>query len=235
MHDKLTLVMLPGLDGSGVLFEPLLALLPPEISVQVIRLSDFPSEDRAAQAQFLAERLGEAPCVIFAESYSGRLAYELALLPKVNIRHIIFVGSFLASPSRQSRRAHWLPAGLLKSRFILWRLLSYFLFHQYRPDLLALLSCAMANQSSVRLKQRLVNLADAQNPDKPISVACTYLQAKEDRLVDTTALVGIRAVCISLDVVQVEGGHFIAQTEPQLCRDIILDRINNSPLAPQPK
>lgn len=215
------LVLLPGLDGSGIMFEPLLAVLP-GIPVKRVSLADFPSEDRREQARILARQLDDTPCVIYAESYSGRLAYELARLPGVNIQHIIFAGSFLGRPSRAAAKAKRLPVWLLTSRVLPVRWVSRLLFGDYRLDLARLLHRAMVSQHRERLKQRLVNLAEAQDPVEPLAVPCTYVQATNDVLVDAEALNAIRQVCDHLRVLRFEGCHFMAQTRPAFCADLIV-------------
>ena len=216
------LVLLPGLDGSGLMFEPLLAVLPAQIPVKRVALGDFPSENRREQARVLAQQLGDTPCVVYAESYSGRLAYELARLPGVNIKHIIFAGSFLGRPSRRAYKAKHLPVWVIKSTVMPIWLVSRFLFGRYLPGLVKLLHSAMATQSSGRLKQRLVQLTEAQDPVESLAVPCTYVQASDDALVGPEALEAIRRVCPHLELLRVEGCHFIAQTQTEFCRDMIV-------------
>ncbi|HKJ29840.1 MAG TPA: hypothetical protein VKA22_06480, partial [Desulfuromonadales bacterium] len=66
-----TLVMLPGLDGTGLVFDPLLEHLPEEIEVQVVR---YPA-DRVMSFQehvdFARKQLPrKKPFVLLAESFS---------------------------------------------------------------------------------------------------------------------------------------------------------------------
>ncbi len=73
-------VLLPGMDGTGLLFTPLLSALP--IGVDPIVVS-YPA-DRAASPEellriVLAHLPGEGAYVLIAESFSGPLALRAAV------------------------------------------------------------------------------------------------------------------------------------------------------------
>ena len=72
------LVLLPGLDGTGLLFEPLLRALPKEIEATVIR---YPGDQRLSYdelLEFLRDQLPrDTPFILLGESFSGPLAIRL--------------------------------------------------------------------------------------------------------------------------------------------------------------
>lgn len=70
---------MPGLDGSGVLFRPLLKRLPPEVVPQVIT---YPATTPLGYAELLPHVMAALPesgaFVVLGESFSGPLALMVA-------------------------------------------------------------------------------------------------------------------------------------------------------------
>ena len=101
--ESLKIVLLPGLDGTGILFKPFLKETPTTNDVLVIPLDQIPKTDVIAQAEYVESKLPNQPFVLIAESYSGRVAYELITKSnKCDIVHVVFVASFLSNPSSLS-------------------------------------------------------------------------------------------------------------------------------------
>ena len=73
------LVLLPGLDGTGLLFDPLLRILPSHFSSIVI---SYPPDEPLGYAELVPYVKSRIPAnedfVIVAESFSGPLAVEIA-------------------------------------------------------------------------------------------------------------------------------------------------------------
>ena len=74
---SLTLVLLPGLDGTGLLFEPLLAALPSSIRTQVVAYPPDQSLSLAEYAALVRKLLPKGDVVLLAESFSGLVALSL--------------------------------------------------------------------------------------------------------------------------------------------------------------
>jgi len=91
--------LLPGMDGTGILFAPFVSQLPRH--VQALTFS-YPTDVPFSYEQLSDRLLGELPkgkpYVIVAESYSGPIALELATRPPVDLRAIVLVASFAARP-----------------------------------------------------------------------------------------------------------------------------------------
>lgn len=87
-------VLLPGLDGTGDLFQPFLDAAPPDIECVVVR---YPP-DRVLGYSELAELvdLPSGDIVLVAESFSGPIAAKLAA--RQNVRHVVLVNSFVRPP-----------------------------------------------------------------------------------------------------------------------------------------
>lgn len=106
------LVLLPGLDGTGQLFAPLLKVLPPNFTATVVR---YPPTERLTYEQ-LKPLLRQSiplhqPFVLVAESFSGPLAIELATTHSHNLRALILCASFVSNPAPPSLQwIRWLNA-----------------------------------------------------------------------------------------------------------------------------
>lgn len=97
----ITLLLLPGLDGTGVLFERFVEALPDDIDAHVL---SYPGDHPMSYADLLGyirDRLpaGKTRFAVLGESFSGPLALELALVePRVNA--VILCASFVTKPVR---------------------------------------------------------------------------------------------------------------------------------------
>ena len=73
------LVLLPGMDGTGIMFEPLRALLPDDYAIQ---LMSYPAQKKLSYQELTAYVERKLPknesFVLLAESFSGPIAYEIA-------------------------------------------------------------------------------------------------------------------------------------------------------------
>jgi len=97
-------VFLPGLDGTGLLLEPVVASLPSEIRSTLVR---YPSDLKGCYQDY-AGAAGmdldtEAPAVVIAESFSGPVAVRLAAA-NPGVKAIVLSGSFISHPRAKSLR-----------------------------------------------------------------------------------------------------------------------------------
>ncbi len=97
-------LVLPGLHGSGRLLARFAQALPAPIAPEIIA---YP--DRAIGYDALADGVpvGDAPCAIVAESFSGPIGVRLASRP--NVRALVLVATFTRAPALA------LPGALLGS------------------------------------------------------------------------------------------------------------------------
>ncbi|MDX3774001.1 alpha/beta hydrolase [Chromatiaceae bacterium AAb-1] len=222
--NKPKLILLPGLDGTGLLFKPLTDILPSEINYQVIPLSSLLSDEPAAQAKEIARLLGNEPCILFAESYSGLIAYELCRQQQADIKHVIFAASFLDKPSAVSRFAALLPLWPIRRKLVPAGFMNRLLFgNTDRKNLLPLFYSAFDIADPAALKARLQRISKLEPPAGLIHQPCTYICAADDWLVSKNALTDFKRLCTQLDIAPVNGGHLVAQGQPDKCVAIIQD------------
>jgi pimeloyl-ACP methyl ester carboxylesterase len=93
------LVLLPGLDGTGILFKPLIAALPPEVSTVVVA---YPGEQPLGYAELLPVVLAALPTehafVLLGESFSGPLAVMAAATRPPGLVGLVLCATFVQNP-----------------------------------------------------------------------------------------------------------------------------------------
>lgn len=93
------LVLMPGLDGTGLSFEPLLPFLPADAKITIIRyptdkLLSFEETVECAAEQIPAGN----PPVVIAESFSGPVAIQMIGSGRVQAKALILCATFAKSP-----------------------------------------------------------------------------------------------------------------------------------------
>lgn len=222
------IVLLPGLDGTGYLFEDLLQHLPSTLEVEVVSYTEVTASTYSNQAKEIAQRFQGDDLFVVGESYSGPVAYELYYLLGSQVKGIVFLASFISPPSIYSRFASMLPTSLLKPNFLSRFLLYAFGFNLTGGSSLInpvfhSLECA----DKQKLKERLHNISSLKKPSEGLGCPVTYIQPSRDLLVSNRSVQELAALCPSFNKVEVSGGHFIAQFNPVTCAKIISHAIEN--------
>jgi pimeloyl-[acyl-carrier protein] methyl ester esterase len=92
-------VLLPGLDGTGELFQSFLKVLPSSLTPQVV---SYPTEQYLTYKELASlvrsVLLPQEPFVLLGESFSGPLSIKVAALSPPNLRAIILWASFVSNP-----------------------------------------------------------------------------------------------------------------------------------------
>jgi pimeloyl-ACP methyl ester carboxylesterase len=92
----LTALLLPGMDGTGTLFEPLARALAPDV---IPAIASYP-RDRCLEYRKLRSlvALPDGPFAIVAESFSGPLAIRIAAERPAHLRALVLVATFARFP-----------------------------------------------------------------------------------------------------------------------------------------
>ena len=213
---------MPGLDGTGLLFQPLLELMPPGLEREILSSERDAKLGYKEHASFINRKLIDEPTIIIAESYSARIAYELCCMTNKNIKHVIFVAGFLTRPSMLSRFANFFPIKMVKKNIIPRTFLNCFLFgKQEKTDMIDLFYQALNETDEQLLKHRLNNIIHMGIPSRKINVPSTYIRPKNDYLVSKKVLNIFEELCSDFSLKNVQGGHFILQSNPLACWEII--------------
>ena len=227
LHVHMKIILLPGLDGTGILFEKLLEEIPSVFDVEVVSYDSIKAVSYSSQAIEIAERFKHEDIFIVGESYSGRVVYELCQILGGHVKGVVFLASFISRPSAMSRVASIMPLGLLKpnrlSRFMLY----LFGFNMAGgPEVVAPVFQSLQKTDKRKLKLRLSNIAHLAKPTEKIDCPVTYIRPSTDLLVGINSVKYLASMCSNFSRAKVNGGHFIAQSNPVVCAKVICNAVN---------
>jgi pimeloyl-ACP methyl ester carboxylesterase len=223
-----TLLLLPGLDGTGLVFEPLVTHLPAEIETQLVR---YPADRLMSLQEHVAFAKKQCPkkkpFVLLAESFSGPIALQLLADPPENLIGVIFVATFAHYPSPFLLDAgRMLPQGLLLKLFTTTLFSRFFCLGKASADAVKLFRKALKSVQLNVLSQRLKILAELPPPPEiTFSGPCLYIQASNDRLVSSRAVAPLQRHLPQLQVEKIHGPHIILLAEAQRGARLISDFI----------
>ncbi len=92
------IVLLPGLDGTGELFDRLVPRLTPELTVKVIRYPQDPAFGYAGYAEIVRNEIGGRPVILLGESFSGPVAIRVANRLGRQVKGVVLVATFVRNP-----------------------------------------------------------------------------------------------------------------------------------------
>lgn len=219
------LVLMPGLDGTGICFGPLIRVLPPDVPRTVIAYPDDGSLSLKGHADFVAARLTGENTVLVAESFSGLVALMLLHARPASVKGIVFSATFAESlhPFLIRTAASIPGAASLAKRLPAW-LLNVFFFHSYADRTLEEMlrtSLLQVGPAGLRQRARLI-AAGYPFPDDRFAVPCAYLQAAQDRVVPAAAADWFRSRFASFQLVRLDAPHCLLQTRPPESAEAIM-------------
>ena len=211
-----TLILLPGMDGTGELFAPFVAALGAGFEVRTVRYpgdhcGGYRELEEIARQAIPADR----PYVLLGESFSGPIAISIAASAPGQLRGLVLCCTFARNPRPalvalkpfigalpfKALPASWLVDASMRKAF------KQALDHVTTPALRARMRAVLA----VDVRDRLAAC------DAPI----LYLRATRDRLVPRTAAELVAKIRPSTKVAELDAPHFLLQTEPaQAAREI---------------
>ena len=218
------LVLLPGLDGTGLLFAPLLEQLHSFIEPKIIA---YPNRQRLSYGDhvaFVNERLPkEEDFFLLAESFSGRIAFEVAAKAPDNLRGVIFVSTFLqTSKTVPAWMANLLPFGPITRMGGPNWVMRKTLFGRDAPDrLLTEFWVSLRRVSPDVLRHRLRIVLGSHPCDGTLSQPTLHLIANQDRLVAHEVSIDLAGRCLQSNVHRIEGPHALLQSNPAACAKYI--------------
>jgi pimeloyl-[acyl-carrier protein] methyl ester esterase len=215
VSDKPTVVLLPGLDGTGRLFDRLVHVLEPRVRIRRIGYSPDRFLGYSELADFV---LGQAPAgayAIVAESFSGPVAVTVGARRPAGLRGIILSASFVRPPAPAWLR--FLPFELLFRLEVPRALLRYYLVGPHNaagvlPELTEAIASVPSRVLAARVREVL--RSDASDALRSCAVPVVLLSAAGDRLLGSRGLRGVLGVQPTIERVSVEGPHLLLQARP---------------------
>jgi pimeloyl-[acyl-carrier protein] methyl ester esterase len=225
---------LPGFDGTGDLFAPLVAALPRDYSPVVVSYREERVLDDYVES--VATRLSGEDCVLIAESFSGPVA--LALLAKYpsKVRCAVLCTTFLTSPFHLlTRLARFVPTSLFGTQVGQRSLLRRFcLDDQCVPALMEQTLSVIRSVPAATIAHRLNVLATLNVAPKcsSITTPLLILRATHDRLVSRARYRQLIELLPRASVEDIDGPHLLLQAKPVECAQSIRRFIGKSFAAP---
>lgn len=218
------LILLPGLDGTGELFNPLIEYLPNSFDIKVIQYNPQKQQDYSELLEYVLFQLPQENFILIAESFSGVIAYQIALKKLQYLQTIIFVATFLENPRKKLLKIiNFLPLNLIFSvsipTFIIKQCLlgtkinkqSIELFNQtlkkVNPNILAF----RVNEIATLLPP----------PNQHLNLKVAYIQATNDVYVTQNAYSKFQELFKNITLYRVNGSHLILQSNPKDCAKVI--------------
>jgi pimeloyl-ACP methyl ester carboxylesterase len=220
------LVLLPGLDGTGDFFQPLLKSLDPAIRTRVVRYPVDGGYDYATCTALARAALpADAPFVLLGESFSGPIAIELAAHRPRGLVGVILCVTFASNPRPRLAIVrpllpylpfHGSKAAIALSRFMV-------LGHWITPSVRALHMkiLSMVPPSTMRARLLAVADCDARAALAQVRVPVLSLVAKADRLIPRSAARVIREHSPAATVIELHAPHCLLQCVPEKAAPLI--------------
>lgn len=227
--DRPLLVLLPGMDGTGLMFEPFVKALG-GFRTRVVRypegLTSYSACLHFARVQLPRDR----PFILLGESFSGPVAMALAAEQPEGLVALVLCGTFARNPRPGLA---WLAPllGLLPARRLPLFLIRYLLLGQWATEPLLDRVWAMLPQvPAPTLKGRLRSVLSVDHTPIlwRIQVPVLVLRGDQDRLVPPEATDWLRTHLPSLDIATLHGPHWLLQTRPEAATQALvafLDRL----------
>ena len=230
--DAVALVLLPGLDGTGLLFADFvaeLAQLTPQIEPMVVH---YPTHQALGYGELEEIARSLLPknrrFVLLGESFSGPIAISIAASRPTGLLGLVLVCTFARYPRALLRRLHGLaPFVPVKGRIVaLARAIAA--RQRIASAVEAKLAEASGKVSSHVFRSRISELlqVDVSSKLEDINVPILDLRARKDGVVPNRAGEEIRRLGRRVTVVEMESPHFVLQALPKetaaAVRDFIL-------------
>jgi pimeloyl-ACP methyl ester carboxylesterase len=219
------LVLIPGLDGTGVLFEPFVEALPPGIDTTIV---SFPHDKAIYDHDLFAVIRNVIPWnrsfIVVAESASGPIGMRFAAAQHENVQAVILVSSFVSNPIPE---ANWSTTFLSKP----WyekpptaASVRKHLLGKNGPD-------AMVTKTVNALRTpwpdvlghriELMKKLDAREALKKWDKPVLYLRAEQDQFVSKASVTEVSRLNHRVRVVSVPGPHLLLQANPHGAVEVI--------------
>ncbi|QVW25282.1 alpha/beta hydrolase [Pseudomonas hormoni] len=189
-----TLVLLPGMDGTGQLFSPLVSALRPDIETIVVRYPcDIALSYEELEAIARKSLPTDRPFILLGESFSGPIAISLTALHLPQQTGLILCSTFIKNPrpvfKSLKRLITLLPIELFPTRWLSKILLGRFSTASLRAALNEAIT--QVTPSVMRSRLRSVVEVDVSVQLAGLDIATLYLRASQDWVVPQTASIRV--------------------------------------------
>jgi pimeloyl-ACP methyl ester carboxylesterase len=229
VNTSTTLVLLPGMDGTGELFKPFLDAMGQRYRVKVV---DYPRSGALGYAELeAAMRMSlpfDGPFVLLGESFSGPVAISIAATHPPGLKGLVLSCTFARNPRPRLGALRFL-IGALPTGAIAVRCASVALLGSYSTSRLRrafLEAIGKVTPDALRARLRAVVSVDVTRELAAIDVPVLYLRAMHDHVVPTGASEFIKSIKPEARVVDVDAPHFLLQAAPGKAAGLVAEFVD---------
>ena len=230
------LLLLPGMDGSGALFEPFLDVMPSLFDATVV---SYPPDKLLDYCQLLPSIREVMPwdreVIVVAESFAGPLALRFAHVQRPNVRAIVLCASFVSNPVPNPLRwatsfltRHWLDCEPTRD------VVRKNLLGEAAPEAMvdrAVQALRAVQHEVYQHRAQLIRDADARADLQSCKIPVLYLQAGDDEFVGREAAEEIKRVNPNVKCVTLRGPHLLLHRNPREALEAIAEVLSALPNA----
>ncbi len=217
------LLLLPGMDGTGILFDPLLAALSEEIEPIVVT---YPGSELLGYED-LTELARESvpahePYAILGESFSGPIAVSLAADAGTNLVALFLCCTFVRNPiTKLAALRPILP--LIPMRNFVANSVANYLLGARSTELKDSVMESLYKTRPWVLRERIKEVLDVDVSQtlERVTVPIQYLQATRDRIVSIRSARLICSIAPRTEVCRIDSPHLLLQSEPEQAANAI--------------
>lgn len=222
---KLKAILLPGFDGTGKMFGPLMQCLPEWIEPHVI---DYPTQQLLSYAELtehVLQRLPPGNFIFIAESFAGPLALMLRERIPERVQALVLSCTFLTNPrpwlSKIARP--FLRDWILRIKPSHWMAKWFVTGFEISDEMLRFVLTIHETVDPAVSRQRLYEIfaVDVREQFKQCPAPLLHLYAIHDHMVLNYSTREIQQLRPDILSVGIDGPHFLYQMRPQLSADAI--------------
>jgi pimeloyl-[acyl-carrier protein] methyl ester esterase len=225
--EKISLVLLPGLDGTGELFQPLLSCFPEWIKTVVV---PYP-RDRFCSYEGLKSIIMESlpigvPFFILGESFSGPLAVKVSHNGPEGLRGIVLCATFVRNPFIII--PSWLKILSVTPLYMLWPLLlkirALYASEKYREIAnLGINAVKTVDPNVIAKRVKEILSVNVENDLRSCDVPILYIMGTRDHLIRRHNFRRIQKIKNNIQLAEINTLHFVLQLEPRKSADILME------------
>lgn len=225
----LTILLLPGMDGSGTFFSPFIDALGSTVKTEIISYPTDLALNYAELTQYVAQALPkEHPYILLGESFSGPIAVTLAANKPNGLRGVILVASFINSPISIP---DWFikivcrfPVQLIPISIVAKYLLGNYANKAIKADLAKMLAQVPGKIWLTRL--RAILTVNVRKEIAEINVPILCIRASQDKIVPKSATKLMTLHQRNIKIAVIKGPHFILQAKPSQTKIVLIGYFN---------
>ncbi|MHC8343446.1 alpha/beta fold hydrolase [Pseudomonas sp. RT6P73] len=213
-----TLVLLPGMDGTGELFDRCLPALKADFEIVVVTYPcDIPLNYAELEAIARQSLPTDRPFVLLGESFSGPIAISLSALRLPQQVGLVLCSTFASNPRPLFRHLSFLIAAM-PIRYLPVGWISNVLLGGFSSRALRTALCQAIKQvrpAVMRSRLSAVLAVDVSEKLARINVPTLYLRATRDWVVPETASRLVSSIKPDVNVIDVQAPHCLLQVSPR--------------------